>query len=252
MLLLHSALAAADFIVPPNAIVTLSGGTLDLGCTDLIVAGTLQVGGGQVLNARHVTIQPSGALDGGSGAIELGGNWSDTGGFLAGSSTVRFRDLCANASATISGSSSFANARFVSSIGKNYVFAVGSTQTISGVLEITGTAPQPIQFRSSAPGKVAYINLTATGTQQIVHVGVTDVWATGQWLAPGQQNEGGGGNANRWFGGSGPVARAAVIPALSDAMLLVLATLLAVIGTWFARRSRARVGRPNPSTQPRR
>ena len=108
--------------------------------------------------------------------------------------------LCAIASATISGSSSFANARFVSSIGKNYVFAVGSVQTITGVLEITGTTPQPIQFRSSAPGQVASINLTGTGTQQIVHVGVTDVWATGQPLAPGQQNEGGGGNAKGWFG----------------------------------------------------
>ncbi len=160
MLLLHPALAAADFIVPANAIVSLNGGTLDLGCTDLIVAGTLQLGSGQVLNARNVTVQPGGALDGGSGAIELGGNWSNNGGFLAGTGTVRFRDLCAIASATISGSSSFANARFVSSIGKNYVFAVGSTQTITGVLEITGTAPQPIQFRSSTPGQVAFINLT--------------------------------------------------------------------------------------------
>ena len=254
MLLLHPVLAAADYIVPANAIVSLNGGTLDLGCTDLIVAGTLQLGSGQVLNARNVTLQPGGALDGGSGAIELGGNWSNDGGFLAGTGTVRFRDLCAIASATISGSSSFANARFVTSIGKNYVFAVGSVQTITGVLEITGTTPQPIQFRSSAPGQVAYINLTGTGTQQIVHVGVTDVWATGQWLAPGQQNEGGGGNANRWFGTPiPPTGEVEIIPALSTLMLGVLAALLAlaaglglrrrtslpVVDT-IARRSRAR------------
>ncbi len=81
VLLLHPVLAAADFIVPANAIVSLNGGTLDLGCTDLIVAGTLQLGSGQVLNARNVTVQPGGALDGGSGAIELGGNWSNNGGF---------------------------------------------------------------------------------------------------------------------------------------------------------------------------
>jgi len=163
LLWLQSVPAAADFIVPANSVVSLNGGTLDLGCTDLIVAGILQVGSGKVLNARNVMVQPGGAFNGGSGVIEVGGNWLGNGGFVAGSGTVRFRDLCAIASATISGNSSFANARFVSSIGKNYVFAVGSTQTITGVLEITGTAPQPIQFRSSIPGQVAFINLTGSG-----------------------------------------------------------------------------------------
>src|SRR4029077_7822846 len=130
---------AAALTVPPDAIGSLNGGALDLGCTDLIVAGTLLVGSGQVLNARHVTIQPGGVLDGGSGTIELGGNWSNNGGLLAGTGTGRFLDLCAMASATISGSSSFANVSCVSSTGKNYVFADGSVQTITGVLEITGT-----------------------------------------------------------------------------------------------------------------
>ena len=227
LLWLQSVPAAADFIVPANSVVSLNGGTLDLGCTDLIVAGILQVGSGKVLNARNVMVQPGGAFNGGSGVIEVGGNWLGNGGFVAGSGTVRFRDLCAIASATISGNSSFANARFVSSIGKNYVFAVGSTQTITGVLEITGTASQPIQFRSSIPGQVAFINLTGSGTQQIAHVGVTDVWATGQWLAAGQKNEGGGGNANRWFGPAqnGGVA---MVPALSTLMLGVLAALVAL------------------------
>ena len=232
--MLHPLLAAADFIVPANAVASLNGGTLDLGCTDLIVAGTLRLGSGQVLNARNVTIQLGGALDGGSGAIEVGGNWSNAGGFLAGVSTVRFRDLCAIASATISGNSLFADARFISLIGKNYVFTVGSEQTITGVLEITGTATQPIQFRSSSPAQVAFINLSATGTQQIAHVGVTDVWATGQFLAPGQQNEGGGGNANRWFGI--PSADEVPIPALSTLMLGVLAALLTLAAGMRLRR----------------
>ena len=64
VLLLHPALAAADFIVPASAIGSINGGTLDLGCTDLIVAGTLQLGGGQVLNVRNVTIQGGGTIDG--------------------------------------------------------------------------------------------------------------------------------------------------------------------------------------------
>ena len=236
LLLLQPVLAAADFVVPPNSVVSLNGGTLDLGCTDLIVAGILQVGSGQVLNARNVTVQPGGAFNGGSGVIEVGGNWSGNGGFVASSGTVRFRDLCAVAGATISGNTSFANARFVSSISKNYVFAVGSTQTITGVLEITGTAPQPIQFRSSIPGQVAFINLTGSGTQQIAHVGVSDVWATGQWLAAGQKNEGGGGNANRWFGPAQNGAVSVPVPALSTLMLGVLAALLALAAGLSLRR----------------
>ena len=123
------------------------------------------------------------------------------------------------------------------------MFAVGTTQTINNVLEIAGTAGSPVQFRSSAAGQVANINLVASGTQLIQHVGVTDVWATGQWLAPTLTNEGGGGNANRWFGGSGPGA--AAIPAMSDAMLLALAVLLAASGAWFARQPRVREGTPN-------
>src|SRR5512139_3100673 len=49
--------ARADLIVPANGVVDLAGGTVDLACTDLVVAGTLQVGGGAIVNARNVTIQ---------------------------------------------------------------------------------------------------------------------------------------------------------------------------------------------------
>ena len=244
--------AHADLVVPAGSVVSLGGGTVDLSCTDVVVAGTLQLTSGSVANARHVTILAGGTIDGGSGVITLGGNWTNSGQFIAGTSAVRFRDLCSLATATIAGATTFSTASFVTGTGRNFLFTVGTTQTISGLLEIAGSAGSPIQFRSTAAGQVANINLLASGTQLIQHVGVTDVWATGQWLAPTLSNEGGGGNANRWFGGSAPVARAAVIPTLSDAMLLVLATLLAAIGTWFARRTRARVRNPTPSIQPRR
>ncbi len=250
VLLLHPAFAAADYNVPANAVVSLNGGTLDLGCTDLIIGGTLQIGSGQVLNARNVTLQAGGVLDGGSGTLQVGGDWFNNGNFVAGSGTVRFLDLCANASATISGSTSFANARFVSSIGKNYVFAVGSTQMISGVLEITGTASSPIQFRSASAGQVAFINLAAAGTQQIAHVGVTDVWATGQFLAPGQKNDGGGGNAKRWFGSAPPpITEVIPVPALSTLMQGVLAGLLALAAGLGLRR---RTSTPTAETIARR
>ncbi len=116
-------------------------------------------------------------------------------------------------------------------------------QKILSALEISGTAPNPIQFRSATPGQVAFIDLVNSGTQQIQHVGVTDVSSTGQCLAPGQSNEGGGGNAKNWFScssGGGGGGTAASIPALDAAALLALAALIAGSGLWFLRRATAR------------
>lgn len=239
--------AKADLVVPSGATTSLGSGVVDLACTDLIVGGTFQVQSGAVLNVRNVTIQGGGAIDGGAGVIQVGGNWAANGSFAAGTGEVDFRDLCAVGAASISGDTTFFRASFVSTTSKNYVFAVGSTQKILSVLEISGTAPNPIQFRSATPGQVAFIDLVGSGTQLIQHVGVTDVWSTGQWLAPFQTNEGGGGNARRWFGtpggggggggGGGPVTP---VPAMDEAALIALAMLLGVSGLWFVRRANAR------------
>ncbi len=217
--------AHADLLVPSGGQYSTGGGQTDLACTDVVVAGTLSVASGSLINIRHLTIQPGGAIDGGSGVIQLGGDWSNSGTFATGTSTVRFVDSCGVTSSTISGNTTFFNARFLSTTGKNYVFQVGTTQTIAGQLQISGTAANPIQFRSSAPGQVANISLVPDGTQSIVHVGVTDVHATGQHLAPDQTNEGGGGNALNWFG-SGPAPVRTPIPTLSHFALLLLAALL--------------------------
>jgi len=240
--LLASALPAhdaqADLIVPAGAQYVLSSGLTDLACTDVVVAGALQVQSGSLVNVRHLTILSGGSVDGGSGSIELGDNWSNAGSFAGGTGTVRFSDLCGLSSASIAGSTAFANARFVTSTGKTYVFAVGSTQTITGVLEIAGTSGLPVQFRSASPGLTGFVSLAAGGVQQIQHVGVTDVWATGLWLAPFLSNEGGGGNANRWFGVPGG-AGAHGIPALADAALLGLSALLLFLGVRSSRRRAA-------------
>jgi hypothetical protein len=226
--------AYADLHVSANSVTTLNAGEVDLACTDLIVAGTLRVTTGRVTNVRHVSIQPGGTIDGGSGTIALGGNWSNAGSFVAGSANVHFRDLCGLRSAAVTGNTTFSTASFTSTFGKSYVFAVGSTQFVTKNLEIAGTAGQPIAFRSSASGQVANIDLAATGTQQIQQVAVTDVWATGQWLAPGQTNAGGGGNAKRWFGD--PQGSIVPVPALGSSALAALALLLAASSAILPRR----------------
>lgn len=240
--------AHADLVIPPGGQYTTGGGQTDLACTDVVVAGTLLVAGGALVNVRHLTIQPGGTIEGGSGTIQMGGNWTNGGTFTAGTSTVLFADTCGLATGTVGGNTAFFNARFLSTIGKNHVFQVGTTQTIVGLLEIVGTAGAPIQFRSGTPGQVANINLLPGGTQSILHVGVTDVWATGQHLAPDQTNEGGGGNALNWFGSPvPPPVMENPIPTLGDLALLALAALLAGVAMLdLRRRGLARGRRPHP------
>jgi hypothetical protein len=236
--LVLSAAAHADLVIPSGARYDTGGGLIDLACTDVVVAGTLLVAGGALVRVRHLTIQPGGAIDGGSGLIQLGGNWSNSGSFAAGTSTIHFVDACGIASITVDGSTAFSNARFASTTGKNHVFQVGTTQSIARRLEIAGTSSNPIQFRSSARGQVANVNLLPGGTQSILHVGVTDVWATGQHLAPDQSNEGGGGNAFNWFGPPLGVDEFPTlpIPTLGDMALLALAALLAGVAIVDLRR----------------
>ena len=228
--------AHADLIVASGGQYTTGGGQTDLACTDVVVGGTLVVASGALVNVRHVTIQPGGVIDGGSGVIQVGGNWTNGGTFTAATSTVRFVDVCSVATANVVGNTTFFNARFLSAAGKNYVFQVGTTQTVGGLLEILGTTANPIQFRSSAPSQVANIDLRPAGTQSIQHVGVTDVWATGQHLAAGQTNEGGGGNAFNWF--DSPIVSEIPIPALGQFALLALAALLGVLAFADLRRRR--------------
>jgi hypothetical protein len=227
--------AWADLVVPAGSSMTLGPGTVDLSCTDVVVSGALQIGSGQLRNVRNFSIASGGSVDGGSGLIEVGGNWTNAGAFNGAVGTVNFRDLCAFGNATILGNTTFNVASFVTSSGKNYVFGVTSTQTITQQLEIAGTGAQPIQFRSSNPGQTAFINLVDGGNQLIQHVGVTDVWATGQWLAPFLTNEGGGGNANRWFGTPTNVVQQ--IPTLGTWATIALMLLMAMLGVHFKQRA---------------
>jgi len=228
--LLLAASAHAAITVPAGGSISLAGGALDMGCTDITVGGSLQDGSAAITNVRNVTIQagapPDGTLDGGSGSITLAGNWSDSGTFIPGSSSVNFVDNpgCATAS-TISGNTTFNNLSLVSSIGKVYTIPPDTTQTVIHALTIQGVAGNPIQITSGVPGQKGFINLLE-GPQNIAHVGVSDNWASGQPLAPLLTNEGGTGNSRGWFG----IPLNVPVPALGAAGLALLALLLAGSG----------------------
>jgi hypothetical protein len=225
VLLVCAGHAVAQITIPAASAIQLAGGKLNLNGADLQISGTLSVGPGLVTNANNISIAAGGLLDAGSGAINLSGNWSDLGSFIAGTSLVNFIDG-GSAQAIFAGATTFYTASFSSTTGKNYLFPVGLTQTFTNSLTILGTAAQGIQFRSTAAGQAAFVNLQPSGTQNINFVGVSNVHATGQPLAPTQTNDGGTGDAVGWFGLLAVAVAAVPAPLLSPFGLLLLGLLL--------------------------
>lgn len=203
----------ADVLIPAGGLISLSSGGLDAFCTDLIVAGTLQTNSAPVTNVRHVIIQSGGVLDAGTSSIGLGGNWSNSGTFTAGGSTITFGDACAVNPAIVSGSSSFNNLSIVSSSGKTWQFASGSTQTVTGLLNVQGAPGNPLQLVSSVPGQAAAIN--PLGTTATANFNATNI-------------------------NMGPLANAAAtpIPTLSEVGMVLLSLLLGASAALNNRRSR--------------
>ena len=231
--------AHADVSVPTGGSMSLGGGIVDLACTDVIVGGTLNVGSGQLINVRDVTILAGGAISATTGSITLGRNWSNQGSFTSGMSTVAFLDsgTCASAS-SIGGNTSFYNLTLRSTTGRVVTLASGSTQTVLGSLTIIGTSVLPIVLVSSAPPATASLALTGAG-QIIANVSVNNVAATGQWLAAGQSNRNPTGFAPNWFGDG------LVVPTLGSgglALLIVLMVFFAALGAGVSRRTGIREG----------
>ena len=95
----------------------------------------------------------------------------------------------------------------------------------------------PIQIASTVPGSAAFLNLLPSGTQSIADVGVSDVRATGQHLAPAGHNEGGAGNDNGWFAA---IYEYVAVPALSLIGLMTLLLAIAGLALRTQRQSQAR------------
>jgi hypothetical protein len=214
----------AQIHVPAGARVQVGDGALQAGGLDLTVSGGFLVATGQVLGLRHVAISPGGLISGGTGMLRLAGDWRNDGSFVRGSSLIDFVDGAGLTEATISGSSQFSRLSFVSAQGKRYRFAVGTEQRIDTSLRIRGTSAIAIQIASTQAGQIARINLATAGTQDMAFIGVSDVHASGQPLAPLLTNQGGTGNDRGWFGNP-PDGVARPIPSL-NLMSLTLMVLL--------------------------
>ncbi len=174
----HAAPApAAQVAVGSGSSLDLGTGSLDLGCADLTVGGTLSAGTAGFGQARDVTIDPSGLLNGNSAVLEVAGDWDNTGTFNAGTSTVQMVDGCGLSSAVITGDTTFANLEMTTASGKFYGFTSGSTQTVTSSLSLLGAAGNLLTLRSTVGGSAAFLDVQGTGGGDFVDVQDIDATA---------------------------------------------------------------------------
>ena len=220
VLVVATGASAAEFSVGSGASVDLGTGSLDLGCADLSVGGTLSAGTVGFAQARDVTIDPSGLVNGNSATLEIAGDWDNAGSFNAGTSTVKMVDGCGLASAVIAGDTTFANLELTTSTGFLYSFDSGSTQTVTSSLTLLGDTGNLLTIRSTLDGSAAFLNVQGSGSGDFVDV---------------QDNDATGGNAitlgaNSVLGTNTPgwLSAAALVPALGALGLGALA-----VGLWL-------------------
>lgn len=232
-----TSLCQAQVIIPQGATLELGGGTLEGGGTAVTVHGGLHLGTGRLQQVGDFTLGPGGNAGLGSGAIQLSGTWNNQGTLAAGSSRIQFVDGPETTSSLL-GSTRFASLDMSSARGKRYHLESGQTQTVAGSLRIRGSAA-PIQIDVTTPGAVAFLDLLASGSQDIAHVGVSDVHAIGQHLAPQLHNEGGRGNDDGWFGDrAGATPAPLPVPSRSAWSTLLLAALLVFAALRIGHRTR--------------
>ena len=215
--ILASTADGRELDVGAGSSVDFGSAAVDLGCTDLVIGGTLEAGSGLVARARDVSILSGGVLSGESSILDVAGDWDNAGSFVPGTSHVRFVDDCGRVSATLTGDNGFHDLEMTTSIGKLYLFAAGSTQTISNSLTLAGNGGTRLILRSTVGGSEAFTDLQ--GSQFITSVDVKDNHATGDVLVLDEQSIDSG-NTGGW-------TLASLIPALPAAALLWMALAIA-------------------------
>lgn len=228
---LATATSAAHLTVGAGSTVDLGDGSLDLGCANLAVEGTLAAGTGVIDWAEDVSI--GGTLNGESATLYVTGDWNNSGTFNAGSSSVRFVDGCGLSSATISGDSTFFDLEMTTSTGKLVAFEAGSTTTVTDLLTLAGAEANLLTIRSTVDGSEAYLDLQGSQTNDFVDV--KDNHAIGNPIPPGP-NSVKGPNTPGWAN--------IVLPTLSAGALALLTLSILWAGRWGLRARQASAPTP--------
>ncbi|MDX1408244.1 MAG: hypothetical protein R3330_08925 [Saprospiraceae bacterium] len=196
-------LAAKGISINAVGSIDLGGGSLDLGCGDLVNNGQLSLGSATLNELRHVS--NAGVINGQSGQVNLSGDWSNSGTVNAGSSFVGMSDGCGTTASTVSGDTTFYDWSVTTVTGKQLNFTSGNQQDVLNDLVFNGSPGGMLTIRSTVPDSPGFLELEQGGSQSIDYVDVMDNHALepGQWIAPGDADDynsiDAGGN-DRWFG----------------------------------------------------
>jgi hypothetical protein len=236
LLLVAAASPAAQLVVGSGASMSLGSATVNAGCRDLQITGTLDIGSGSLVGARNLTVP--GLLRGGTGTVQLSGDLSAATTLQPQSGTVRIADGCGSSESRVIGDHQFFRLSVQSSDAHTLTLPAGGTQAIANGLELLGGTPRMV-LRSSTFGVVSFLSLASGGSQLIGSVDAVDVGAPpgGQYLAPQapeSYNSIDRGNTPRFFADQ-PIVP---VPALGAGGLSILSVLLAAIAM-LALRSRA-------------
>ncbi len=110
----------------------------------------------------------NGTLNANGKAMTIGGNWSNSGTFTANSNTVTLDGT----DQTISGSNTFYNLTKNVTTARTLTFEAGSTQTVTGTLNLQGAAGNLLSLRSGTSGTQWRID--PQGTRTISYLDVKD------------------------------------------------------------------------------
>lgn len=227
-------LAAPGIVVGPGAIISLGAGDIDMNCTDYITTGDDDIGSGSITEVLHFIIQATGTVTGGSGQVQLSGDWENNGTFTPGTSQVHIQDGCAMTTSNMVGDTDFNSFTATSSTGKELRVEAGSTQTFSQDLTLMGVDnSNRMPITSSSAGSQAFFSLDNAGTQVIDAVNVMDNNASGgQLLAPDQPSVFASldsGNNLNWFLYPGVTKLAVPVPTLPVWAMILLSMLLMTV-----------------------
>ena len=225
--------ALGQIQVGAGASIDLGSGTLDAGCRDVNIAGAFNVSGGALIGARSLVIQSGGQLVGGSGSFRWSGDWTNSGQFLAASSTASSVDGCGATLSTFTGPGSFYAFQLQSSQGREIRFTSAQTTAVAHAFVAQGISGTPLRIRATTAGNAATMSLAAGATQNVFAVDVADNHASPQPIgsAPASASQSiKGSNSDGWFESIVPQ-----IPTLSVTGLALLAAILAL--TALVRRS---------------
>lgn len=231
--------AAAAIIVGAGSSLDFADNSVDLGCSDLTIAGSVTASAANLASITNIGLD-GGSFTAGASRISLGGSFANAGSFVSGSSRVAIVDACGNGVSQLSGATSFYDFVAVTSSAKQISFPAGVPQSVAHSLTLQGSMGHLLNIGSSVAGQQGVLALAKGAAQTISYVNARDNHASIAHIAPGppaQFNSVDGGNLLNWFLDAASGGAPAPAPALGHGRwVLAAAVLLAAARNLFRRK----------------